>query len=213
MPDAPKSPSEVLGAAQGYLRETAKWLVGGVVATAAGVFAGSSLTKLGALDPFVETGRLGVALGGVVIGFAGLAWLLSHAIAVLTIESVTFRQLAAAESSTADQDTALRAVALEIAKKYQKSMPPGITTLEGFVVEIDKRPINQQLDNDARKFDRLVMPDAGFLSVRNRFRILTKTLPKATGLAILGFGLFAWAANPPDKPSKPESGITLKITH
>jgi hypothetical protein len=50
-----------------------------------------------------------------------------------------------------------------------------------------------------------------FLYVKQQFSKLTTWMwPCAVG-AILGFGLFAWAANPPDKPKPEARGFTIKL--
>jgi len=67
-------------AAIAILRDTAKWIVGGVAVAAGGVIAGSALTSLGSLG--LEP-RLLVAFCAAVLGFAALASLLWIAIDVL----------------------------------------------------------------------------------------------------------------------------------
>ncbi len=84
-------------AASASLRETAKWLVGGVTATAVGIFAGSSLTNLGSLDFTEDAQRLSIVILGLILGFSGLAAILAAAIRVLTVEGFSFRALAEAQ--------------------------------------------------------------------------------------------------------------------
>jgi len=192
-------------AAASALRETAKWLVGGVVVTAAGVFTGSSLTNLGSLDPAADAPRLAAAIAGAAIGFAALAAIVTRALAVLTLESVTLRMLAEAERSTAAADAERRRVAKMIARKYRHSFPVPGNSLAELVAAVDRLPEDDPGRAAAEAFNALVLPDAGFLHVRARFRKLTDILIPATFFAALGFGLFAWAANPPERspPQRP----------
>ncbi len=94
------------------LRDTAKWMVGGVAATAVGVFAGSSLTSLGTLDPTTDRGRLLLAIAALVVGFIGLAAIFEKAIRVLTVETMTFRQVAAPAVAGSER-AALQATLIE----------------------------------------------------------------------------------------------------
>jgi hypothetical protein len=50
-----------------------------------------------------------------------------------------------------------------------------------------------------------------YFHVRARFDELVATLKWAGLFAIAGFVLFAWAANPPDPPAKPDKGVTIRI--
>ena len=88
-----------MAAAAQSLRDAAKWLVGGVVATAAGVFAGTSLTAFGSLDSFANTLRMLIALGGLLVRFACLAFIFASAIAVINRHSITFREIATADQA------------------------------------------------------------------------------------------------------------------
>ncbi|HEV2865986.1 MAG TPA: hypothetical protein VGX37_05685 [Allosphingosinicella sp.] len=192
------APAAPMSAAAVSLRDTAKWLVGGVVVTAAGVFTGSSLTNFGSLEPATEPIRFTLAIVGAALGFAALAWILTAALAVLTLESVTFRMLAESETSTAAADEERRKLAATIARKYKHSFPMPANSLSELVAAIDGLPQDDPRRAAAVTFNALVMPDAGFLHVRTRFRRLTNVLIPATFIVALGFGLFAWAANPPD---------------
>ena len=195
-----------LAAGAASMRESAKWLVGGVAATAAGVFAGSSLTNLGSLDPFDQPWRLGAALVGAVIGFLALGCIVRRAIAVLTVGSVTFRMLADAQSGLGD--AALKPLAVEVATKYP--IPLSALSLGHLMVKTAALPDGDSRLAEVRTYTDNVLRDAAFLSVRKRFDRLASTLSPATAFAILGFGLFAWAANPPaERAPGPEPLLTV----
>lgn len=199
------------------LRDTAKWLVGGVAATAAGVAAGSSLTSLGALDPATQAGfvRLGLAGLGACIGFAGLAVILMAAIRVLTVESLSFRDFVQADAQV---DPDLAAVSAALGRRYASSFPAGITSLRSYSEEVDRRWSMEPRDKDddafiqaAKENFAVFRKDGGFRLVQRRFDALVRQLGQAAPIAALGFGLFAWAANPPPPAAPPAAGLSLKI--
>jgi hypothetical protein len=210
------TPNAPLAAAAQSLRDTAKWLVGGVTATAASIFAGSSLTNLGSLDPATDTARLAAAVGGIIVGFVALGVVFRDSVRVLTRDSITLRELAASEKQQGD----LAMVAASITARYQHSLPNNIQSLADYVTAVDNHrmiepPTETSLAflRDAECFQLLAMPDACFLVVRNRFERLVRTLPLSICAAAVGFGLFAWAANPPGPQApKTEKGMTIRLT-
>ncbi|MES2443765.1 MAG: hypothetical protein V4574_13115 [Pseudomonadota bacterium] len=212
MADSKDSATATLADAAASLRATTKWIVGGVVATAASVLAGSSLTNLGTLDPLDDLARLLMAVGGAALGFFGLSLIFRRAIAVLTLESVTFRMLARAEASDRAADAFWRGVAHEVVDKYRSELPKPITSLSDYVRAADSAGNDAALLAAAGRFNDLVMPDAGFLSVRARFNGLIAIMPLAIGLTVVGLGTFAWAANPAPKKPAPQKAPLLVIT-
>lgn len=203
-----------MAAAAQSLRDTAKWLVGGVVATAAGVFAGTSLTAFGSLDPFTNTLRMSLAVGGVFVGFGGLAFIFAAAIGVLNRHSITFREIAKTNGADKTSLDALRPVLLE---RYRQALPRGAQTFADYVDQVDAalshNPItdaDRELISRAREHSAIVGSDASFLMVASRLRKLIRTIWGATPLAILGLGLFAWAANPP-KPTTPPTTCSSAV--
>ena len=194
------------------LRDTARWMVGGVVGTAAGIFAGSSLTAFGSLDPVANMPRLVLAVAGLLAGFGALAVILHRAIAVLTRESMTFREIAAAGHDNLPDWVTVRAKLLE---RYRDRLPPGAASFADYVRLVDEaRGTNPQTSATAqllaraREDNTLFGADGSFLFVRARFERLVQALWRASPVAILGFALFAWAANPPkpDAPAAPPPG-------
>lgn len=203
---APADVTAPFSAATASLRETAKWLVGGVTATAAGVFAGSSLTNLGHLDFQHTPERLLIAIGGAVLGFLGLGIILTHAIAVLRVENVTWPDLAGAKSGT------LKVTRQKLERQYQGQLPAnaaGLADLNAKVIAAEKAndPPAQALLGEFDSFTDDVMPEAGFINVRTTFGRLVIALYIGTPLALAGFGLFAWAANPRDDAPAPDAKL------
>ena len=71
------------------IRETARWMVGGVTVAIAAVIAGTSLSALAAPANTPGELRLVIAVGGLVVGFAGLSYLLSFALRVIVPPGLT----------------------------------------------------------------------------------------------------------------------------
>lgn len=193
--------SESLAAASTSLRETAKWLVGGVAVTAAGVFAGSSLTNLGSLTLPDDWPRIAVAVIGAVAGFASIGDLAWRALEVLTIRSQSFRQLADAE------EPSLKLVVAALEERYASSFLAETGTLAGLKARIERENEKESGSRDAafltsaESFLPILMAEASFQRVHDQFDRLKRVLPVRLLGAVIGFGLFAWAANPPAPPS------------
>lgn len=214
MSEAGSSVAPAMAASAQSLRDTAKWMVGGVAATAVGVFAGSSLTSLGSLDPWSDRDRLVLAIAALAVGFIGLAAIFEKAIRVLTVETMTFRQVAAPAVAGSER-AALQARLIET---YAPLLPQGTTTLEGYIQRVEQAKTanpKQAADNDVlakvKENVDILTAAGGFIWVYNRFSALVSALKWAVPTMIAGFGLFAWAANPPDaKPSPPAFSLTIQ---
>jgi hypothetical protein len=192
------------------LRDTAKWLVGGVVATAAGVFAGSSLTAVGTLDPTVDTVRLCLAAVGLLVGFMALSVILYFAIRVLTRESMTFREI------VTSSDAEIREIRAKLLSRYSERLPAekDLTRLSEVTEQLYRQESKTEKElailHKSEALISVITADGGFFFVRNRFKNLLIALVCATPFAIVGFGLFAWAANPP-KPKTVPPAFSLTI--
>ena len=226
------------------LRETAKWLVGGAVATAAGVFTGSTLTNFGQLP---IDWRFLSAVGGLLLGFLGIALLINSAMKVMTFDAVSFRELATGLPDSIDAQAggpALPSQQLSYMRKeidrMFKTRPGDLPSyaavfevwqnrqsgskLVSYFMEGDKAVADPALVSARRaaqpdgicdaSVDRLwefldsAMRQAQFFKVQYAFSRLRRTVPIYIGLMLLGFGTFAWAANPPDPPPR-KAAITV----
>ncbi|MBN8813224.1 hypothetical protein [Sphingomonas sp.] len=198
-------------AASTSLRETAKWLVSGVTATAVAVFAGSSLTRLGSLDFTSQPVRFSIAIAGALLGFAGLGLILARAISVLTVESFSFRHLVSSD------EPRLVAIRTRIEKGQTGGMPGNAATFKELLERTDaaRRAPDKASRTLMANFDIFrpkVMAQAGFFNVKAKFDQLVWALRCGSPMAIVGFGLFAWAANPPEpKPATAGPGPLVVI--
>lgn len=187
------------------LRDTAKWYAGSVGATAAGVFAGTSLTNLGSMSLPADQDRLMMAAGGALTGFLGLSIVFWAASGVLTRELFSLERIVRISS---DDDT-FKATRDKLNDNYKDVTQPYDD------VATYLKAINDAYDRlrtgGTDKADKIlvqhgeanipaIQADASFLLVRERFQTLTSRMGWAALLAISGFGLFAWAANPPKPP-------------
>ena len=201
-------PASPYASATDKLRETTKWLFTGIVATAGAVFAGSSLTELGTLDP---GWRLTLAGAGLLLGFAGLAWLARAAVAVLTVHLGTPRMIAE-KDEFAGVRTDLDAM---FAGSWMYPATDFASQVSLVGAEFDKSA--EQRDDVWLERGAALIGEAtntaSFLIVRRQFLRLVRHMWWQTMLMIAGFGLFAWAANPPEKPPSPKPGIELQITY
>ena len=194
-----------LGGAAQSLRDTSKWLVGGVIGTSAGVFAGTSLTSLGSLDPTNDQGRLQLAAAGLMVGLLALAAIFFFALRVMDRGSFTMRELAAANGIQT-----LAQIKPALVARYQSRFPAGAGDFADYV-RLVEAAVNAEPSTDAdtslldkaRVDDDIISADAGLMFVKRRYRALLITLCFATPTAAAGFGLFAWAANPPKPVAAP----------
>jgi hypothetical protein len=194
-----KTPASPWSAASGQLRETAKWIVSGSFATGAGVLAGSSLTSLGKLDPVADIERMAVAGAGGAVGILSLAILFAKASKVLTVEAASLTEIATATEKTWQAE--LRA---KIDEKFAGRFPADAPNLASL-----RSKANSAVDHaDLLKDIQMTL---GFLRVKDMYERMMRILPICAFGALAGIGLYAWAANPGDKPITKPPGITLEI--
>jgi hypothetical protein len=196
--------AQALAAAAQSLRDTAKWFAGGVAATAATVFAGTSLTSLGSLDPVEDFGRLAMAGAGLLVGFMGLGRILGRTVEVLRIRSLTMREI----SESGERDVVKMRETLEA--RYKPRFPRTVNSIANYVALVDDAregrilkvqgtdgpdPADAILEAAARD-EAMLRADGGFLMVSAAFERMMVTVRRGAIVAIVGFTVFAWAANP-----------------
>lgn len=180
------------------LRTVAQWVIGGVVATAAGVFAGGSLSNIGAMNFAADSDRLWLAIYGVGAGFLAIAAIMFFGISVLAPHGHNLSELAEARWPSVNKRARKLLFKLHQIESHHDSL---------------KSWIEEGSGTTEKAWIRLLYPVAPFCAVRARFDRLILCMVVCVPIAIFGFGLFAWAANPPDKPAAPKPGIELKITY
>jgi hypothetical protein len=113
-----------------------------------------------------------------------------------------------------DKETAAVRAALE--QRYKSRLPAEDPTLLGYERAVEEALKNPATDRNAKLLESasndnvIISADAGFQFVKKRFDELVCKLKWTTPLAVIGFGLFAWAANPP-KPSPPPPAFSFVI--
>jgi hypothetical protein len=147
------------------------------------------------------------------LGFTALAVILGAAVKVLTRESMSFAEI----MSSNDAEILKTKTTLE--NRYRYMLPRGAGTLEAYIRLVDdavkKNPRTAEdsaLIAQAAQDNAVITADAAFLFVRQRFQTLIRHLRWTTPLAIVGFGLFAWAVNPP-KPTPVPPAFWLTNHH
>jgi hypothetical protein len=209
--------TQSLAAASSSLRDTAKWLIGGVIGTAAAVFAGSSLTNIGQLSLPDDWARILVVIAGATLGFACIGDLAWRALAVLTIRTMSFAELASA------RDAQLSELAAAVEGRYAGALPGNLATLAALKDRIEAENAKSADQQDSTFMDRAasfvpaVMAQASFQNVFDKFdRMKRVLLVRALG-AIIGFGAFAWGVNPPAPPpyggtQRPTAVFVIPVT-
>lgn len=198
-PTAPESPWV---APMSYMRDIAKWITGGVVATAAAVATGASLTKLGELSIETQQVRILFAIFGLVIGIAAIGRIFAFALRVFTVDTASLSQICDPGTGLDDRTIRLQRLKreIELAHDFAKNEYTwddiALSDEDGSCVLPDLRHSIQQ--------------SAAFLTVRLEFLDLQSGLYRYGPLAIAGFVTFAWAANPAD-PKAPPPSPTVEV--
>jgi hypothetical protein len=205
MPEEPPARSSPYSAAADKLRDTAKWLFTGIVATAGAVLAGTSLTSMGSLDP---GWRLGLAVAGLAVGILGLGLLAGAAMKVLTVNLGTPRMIA--------EDAEFGETRAELDAMFRNSWPKSATGYKSLVDRVSKEFAADPETRDEAFLSagsgmlREMTAVAGFLVVRGQFRRMLRNMWWQVLLIALGLGLFAWAANPPAL-AKERPALSLEV--
>ncbi|HEY8004637.1 MAG TPA: hypothetical protein VIE16_10445 [Phenylobacterium sp.] len=204
MTDASEDPF-VAGTAN--LRETTKWLVGGMISIAVGVLAGSPLTNLGALD---AGPRLATALAGAAVAYAVLGVLLWRALGVVAAETTSFSAMVAATGPDA-------AAARRIEARMSGLLPQGCSTFAELSAASARITADTSRGSTKRYDDfsaevKALGPQLAFEFKRDRFVRLRRLIFALAPLVVAGVGLFAWAANPPAPRTLTDSPRYSQVT-
>jgi hypothetical protein len=219
------------------LRETAKWLVGGAVATAAGVLTGSTLTNFGHLP--IDF-RFALAVGGLLVGFLGIGLLIESAMKVMAYDAISHQELASgipdcvgAQGGRRHLDAGQLGYMLTEIDRMFEMRPcklPGFASayelwkdrepdslvipffLDDAAVVTDSARVSERRRtqpttvcdakvNELEQYLTDAIRAAQFFKVQYVFTKLHSAMRYYIGLMVVGFGSFAWAANPPDPPA------------
>jgi hypothetical protein len=207
LPDAPEN-QYLAGIAN--LRETTKWLVGGILTAAVGVLAGGPLTGLGALD---IGPRLIAALAAAATALLILGYLLWKALGLVAADTISVADLA--DAMKGPNAAATHRVQTRLAGE----LPYGCNTFDELVAKSKEITADRSDGSDARykalqkEIDAL-NPRLGFEYRREHFLRLRDSLFRFMPIAIVAVGIFAWAANPPPRRilSEKPTPTTISLT-
>jgi len=192
------------------IRDTIKWLIASLGAVGAALIAGSQLSGIGKLP--AHSGRLWVAIAGIVIGLAGVGLAIFSAIGVLTPEEVTLEGLAVRASlrSVRREIDAMPEIFEGFAKNidelrdgYASALALRAEALEASIVAVDDSTLDAKAKAESVRVAQLnrvvqaVLTIGGWYQLKECLRGARRTIFLGAALAASGIGLFAWAGNPP----------------
>lgn len=196
-PQAPSRPG--YGKQIEYMRDISKWIIGGVVATAAAVATGASLTNIGELDIATSPLRLGLSLLGFAIGVGAIGRIFVFALRIFTTDVATLDDIIDAGQTDPDGTSKFARLAREVKSTF--AFEKNKDTWDDLKIDqntgVCKKP----------ELDRKICEMLGFLNIRMEFLDLQKSLLFWGPAAMAGFILFAWSANPADAPPAPTPAV------
>jgi hypothetical protein len=192
------------------LRAVAKWVVGGVAATVAGVLVGTPLTSLSAL----EWGpRLGFAVAAGIIALGALGLLMWHAVNVIAPSSYSLPEIV-----FRDKIPQWRLAMIE--ERVRNTLPHGETTLRGFVEHgmgyaraASKPGACAEVKRLAEDYRREIPYLTSSILYENVLLLFDKLKQRLVGLVLVIAGaiaVYAYAVNP--RESTPVSPYLMKVT-
>ncbi|WOX22729.1 pentapeptide repeat-containing protein [Streptomyces solicathayae] len=207
-PDDSSSEFAALNKANDKIREAAKWMIASSAAVGAALLAGSQLSNIGKLE---WSWRLGVAIGGAVVGLAAVVAAIWLAVRLLVPVVVTIDQLAREWEHPTDS--------VKAAVEFFNATPSQLgiwDTPQSLMDDLAQTEARRDAAAKKRKRaevrqeeDRIGQIEVWIESIQQvaqnrvleaRFKGTLKLLLLATSLAAVGIVAFAWASNPPPKP-------------
>jgi outer membrane protein OmpA-like peptidoglycan-associated protein len=192
-------------------RDVTKWILAGIGALISLILGSSPLTGLGSLEP---GWRLLLAIESAGVGLVGLAFIFWAAVDVLRARLTDLQAFVEIPSRERDQ----------VNEIMIGRLPPrirNITELWSAKLAQDLQPPQQpdadEQDEAIEEAVRTVTRVAAFVIADELFGALCRKLTACTLLAVVGFGTYEWAVNPPKpdpqaskNPLAVEATITLK---
>ncbi len=185
MSDAPQNPAT---AGVANLKDTTKWLIGGIIASVVTILGGAQISNLGGMGPGA---RLYVALIAAAVALFLLGLLLRFALHVITTGRITFNEVIKGQGV----DARIRAA---IERMIAKQLPSPTKTLDGLEAET-ARLMAHGTDAEFAAFkDKLaaIEPDLAFCYKRALFDRFVGWLFGLGPIVVAAVVLYAWAANP-----------------
>jgi hypothetical protein len=168
------------------LRETAKWITGGVALAAAGVITGTSLSSLGALG---LGWRLIAAIVVVTIGILGLAYLFNAALEVIVPLDYSLQQIASMKNNKIEESVK------PLLEREHQNLKDFCNYLR-HPENIDGKSLSEEELISLHEKRRFVEAEAySQLRLLLFSRLKIKTFI-ATPIIVAAFVAFSWAANP-----------------
>lgn len=199
------APAATFAAATETLRSTVRWLLTAAAGVGGLLVAGLQLTSLGSLS--LDSWRLWVAVSGVLIALAGVAYLVTRASQVLTNEWTTLAQLSVDDFQARLAGATSESALLHEIEVYKHELYAHVAeTVEQLYQRlIQANELARKAGGDesaARNATELreaadkVVQFANYHETRCRFRTLSYQLAFAAAAVVVGVLLFAYAANP-----------------
>lgn len=208
MADSQGTSQSEQAAGRDLIRSAAKWFIAGLGAIGAVLIAGSQLSSVGALP--VGSGRLWIAVAGVVIGLLAILWAMWRVVDVLASRLWSFEDvLKESEAIKDDPDNA----------SNRRKHPVGWwirdhpSALGGFASVRSIQDEYQGADADADGIEDLVglmstiADKAASVDLDARFLILRRQIAAGVVIGAGGIIMFAWAANPAPAEGQPPPSL------
>jgi len=199
-------PPDPLAAGNQRIRDAAKWLIASSAAVGAALIAGSQLSSIGRLDvgwpTTVATARLWVAAAGVLLGLTAVAYVIWTSVAVLLPVLVLVSDL----DEHWDKPSPAMRPAVTFFREHRKFLQ-GVDSPAGLIdrrAELIRRLPAEDVTDEIAKVDtriQAVEDMANHQTLKAMFQRSLRRLLAAAALIAIGIVAFAWAANPPPKPT------------
>ncbi|MCT9094165.1 hypothetical protein N4G70_35775 [Streptomyces sp. ASQP_92] len=213
-------------AAQESLRSTAKWLLAAFAGAGAALAAGLQLTGLGELA--ADSWRLWTSAAAITLALGALGYMATSASAVLSQDWVTLASFSTESwnakvtyKPTHEQRRRFKKIERKIdANRYELYgyAAPDIPTLHRKLhladdmvnsptaAEEERKAALQQI-MELRAAAREVVECANYYETVELFRQMRRRLAWASAAAVIGLGVFAYAANPP----QPDAPLDVRV--
>lgn len=181
--------------------DVTKWIVAGIGATITLILGSSPVTGLGSLG---VGWRLFVALAGAAAGLVALGYIFWDAVNLLRAHLTNIFTFVRDPAFAGQQD--------EVNRIMEGRLPNGIRSIYQLVEA--KRNLNPEAAEAADINDAINTATrvAAFVIAKDRFTHLCRRLVLLTPIAVIAFGVYEWAVNPPKQEQKDNRPVTVQAT-